>query len=254
MTVALAVEALRVTFGGNVAVDDVNLTARAGHLTSLIGPNGAGKTTTFNACNGLLRPTAGRVLLDDRDVTRLGVSRRARAGLGRTFQRMQLFSSLSVYDNVALGREAAMAGSRFVGQVLTRRREAATVRASAEDALCLCGIEHLRDVAVGSLSTGQRRLVELARVLAGDFDVLLLDEPSSGLDVGETEAFGRVLRQVVDERGTTTLLVEHDMNLVMGVCDYIYVLDFGKLIFEGIPAEVAASELVREAYLGTGDI
>jgi ABC-type branched-subunit amino acid transport system ATPase component len=254
MTVALAVEALRVTFGGNVAVDDVNLTARAGHLTSLIGPNGAGKTTTFNACNGLLRPTAGRVLLDDRDVTRLGVSRRARAGLGRTFQRMQLFSSLSVYDNVALGREAAMAGSRFVGQVLTRRREAATVRASAEDALCLCGIEHLRDVAVGSLSTGQRRLVELARVLAGDFDVLLLDEPSSGLDVGETEAFGRVLRQVVDERGTTMLLVEHDMNLVMGVCDYIYVLDFGKLIFEGIPAEVAASELVREAYLGTGDI
>jgi ABC-type branched-subunit amino acid transport system ATPase component len=251
VSAVLSVEGLRVTFGGNVAVDDVDLTAAAGRLTSLIGPNGAGKTTTFNACSGLLRAAAGHVRLDGHDVTRLSVPRRARLGLGRTFQRMQLFSSLSVYDNVALGREARIAGSRVLGHVLTRRHERDAIRTAAEDALAVCGIGDLRGVAVANLSTGQRRLVELARVLAGDFNVFLLDEPSSGLDVQETRVFGGVLRTIVDEHGKTVLLVEHDMELVMDVCDYVYVLDFGKLIFHGTPTEVVASDLVREAYLGT---
>jgi len=122
------------------------------------------------------------------------------------------------------------------------------------EALQLCGIPHLADVQAGLLSSGQRRLVELARALAGAYDVLLLDEPSSGLDRSETETFGRVLQQVVRERGTAILLVEHDMTLVMGICSYIYVLDFGQLVFEGTPAEVSASEEVRAAYLGVDEV
>jgi ABC-type branched-subunit amino acid transport system ATPase component len=248
----LAVEDLRVAFGGAVAVDGLSLDAPTGRLTGLIGPNGAGKTTTFNACCGLVRPDAGRVLLDGHDVTGVNPAARARRGLGRTFQRLELFTSLTVADNVALGREAGIAGSRVLGQVLTRPAERERVRLAAREALRICDIEHLRDVPAGSLSTGQCRLVELARVLAGDFHVLLLDEPSSGLDSDETRAFGRVLREVVTSRDTGILLVEHDMSLVMEVCDFVYVLDFGKLIFSGMTSEVAASAIVRDSYLGTG--
>jgi ABC-type branched-subunit amino acid transport system ATPase component len=235
-----------------VAVDGVELEARPGEITGLIGPNGAGKTTTFNACSGLLAPSAGRVFLDEADITGLGAAARARRGLGRTFQRMELFTSLSVAENVALGREAGLAGAKILAQFLTRAAERRLTSQATEEALELAGIAHLRDVAVGSLSTGQRRLVELARTLAGDFHVLLLDEPSSGLDNDETRAFGRVLRDVVAARGSGILLVEHDMSLVMEICEYVYVLDFGQLIFSGTPEDVLESEVVREAYLGAG--
>jgi ABC-type branched-subunit amino acid transport system ATPase component/branched-subunit amino acid ABC-type transport system permease component len=247
----LQVEGLTVRYGGNVAVSDFSLAAPKGRITGLIGPNGAGKTTTFNACCGLLRLTHGRVLLDGWDVSRLRPAARARRGLGRTFQRMELFDSMTVRDNVVLGREASMAGVRPWRHLAGGPRERAVIDAEVTAAVDACGIASLLDLPVGALSTGQRRLVELARCLAGPFDLLLLDEPSSGLNRVETERFGEVLERVVAERGTGVLLIEHDMALVMEICQYIYVLDFGAPIFEGAPAEVSASDVVRAAYLGS---
>jgi ABC-type branched-subunit amino acid transport system ATPase component len=247
----LAVEGLTVRYGGAVAVDGLTLAAPLGRLTGLIGPNGAGKTTTFNACSGLLRPAEGRVSLFGEDVTGVPAPARARRGLGRTFQRMELFDSLTVRQNVRLGREAAMAGRNPIRQLVSRADERETIASAVTEALSLCGLEAMAGRQAGSLSTGQRRLVELARALAGDFRFLLLDEPSSGLDRGETAVFGQILRQVVDGRGTGILLVEHDMDLVMRVCDHIFVLDFGQLLFEGTPDAVRDSDVVRAAYLGS---
>jgi ABC-type branched-subunit amino acid transport system ATPase component/ABC-type branched-subunit amino acid transport system permease subunit len=247
----LEVRGLTVRFGGIVAVDGLDLHAPFGRITGLIGPNGAGKTTTFNACSGLVRPTAGGVSYLDRDVSGLSVATRARLGIGRTFQRAELWDSLSVRANVELGREAPLSGVNLVAQILPRPGARTEVQGEATEAMRLAGIEHLADREVGDLSAGQRRLVELARVLAGPFDLLLLDEPSSGLDKVETEQFAAVLRRIVGERGTGILIVEHDMQLVMGMCDYVYVMDFGRKIFEGTATEVAASEEVRQAYLGS---
>jgi ABC-type branched-subunit amino acid transport system ATPase component/ABC-type branched-subunit amino acid transport system permease subunit len=247
----LEVADLRVRFGGLVAVDGLTFTAPLGQITGLIGPNGAGKTTTFDACTGLNRRIDGTVRLGGRDVTRLDPSARGRLGLGRTFQRMQLGESLTVLENVALGREASQAGGRVLSQVVGRPHERREALARAHEALALCGISDLADRQAGGLSTGQRRLVELARCLAGPFDVLLLDEPSSGLDAEETAAFDEVLRHVVRQRGCGILLVEHDVNLVLSLCSYIYVLDFGRLIFDGVPSAVAESPIVQAAYLGS---
>jgi ABC-type branched-subunit amino acid transport system ATPase component len=248
------VTGLTVRFEGNVAVNSVSLSAPVGRLTGLIGPNGAGKTTTFNACSGLLRPAEGRISLFGSDVTRRGPAARARRGLGRTFQRMELFTSMTVAENVALGREARLAGSNPFWQQISTGRQRRTVRAATDEALEVCGITGLADKTVGNLSTGQRRLVELARVYAGNFRMLLLDEPSSGLDHAESEQLGHILRSLVDERGIGILLVEHDMALVMNVCDHLYVLDFGRLVFEGTPAETQTSPIVRAAYLGAEDL
>ncbi len=247
----LAVRQLTVHFGGLVAVDGLSFDAPAGRITGLIGPNGAGKTSTFDACSGLNRRIGGQVLLHGRDVTGLGPASRGRLGLGRTFQRMQLAERLTVEDNVALGREAALAGARVWSQLTARRLESRDTRRATTAALELCGISELAGAQAGALSTGQRRLVELARCVAGSFDVMLLDEPSSGLDRTETAAFDEVLHRVVSERGCGILLVEHDMSLVMKVCSHIYVLDFGRLVFDGDPSSVAASPVVQAAYLGT---
>ena len=241
---------ISIRFGGIQAVDGVSLTAPRNRITGLIGPNGAGKTTTFNICSGLLRPDAGQVAFNGHDVTRRSVHTRARLGLGRTFQRMQLFESLTVAENVALGREAGLAGASPLRHLAGRRGEEVLRAEAAEEALELCGIAALAGQRAGMLSTGQRRLVELARALAGDFTVFLLDEPSSGLDRSETDRFGALLQSVVATRGCGMLLVEHDMRLALTGCSYIYVLDFGRLIFEGPPDEVRRSPVVRAAYLG----
>jgi ABC-type branched-subunit amino acid transport system ATPase component/branched-subunit amino acid ABC-type transport system permease component len=250
---ALEVSDLRVSFGGNVAVDGFSLSAPTGRITGLIGPNGAGKTTTFNACSGLLRPRDGHVRFDRHDVTRSGPSARARHGLGRTFQRMELFDSLSVHDNVAIGWEGSRAGLNPLSHLLATPAQKRAMERATAGALALCDLGDVADRPVGSLSTGQRRLVELARCLAGPFHILLLDEPSSGLDHVETERFGRILKRVVEDRGVGILLVEHDMSLVMDVCEHIYVLDFGKPLFDGPPSEVVHADIVRAAYLGTDD-
>ncbi|HEY0903002.1 MAG TPA: ATP-binding cassette domain-containing protein, partial [Marmoricola sp.] len=249
---ALEVADLRVQFGGLVAVDGVTISAPTGRITGLIGPNGAGKTTTFNACSGLNRPTSGRVVLDGSDAGRLGPAARARRGLGRTFQQMELFDSMSVRDNVAMGAEASRAGTNPLTHLAASRAARHEIDAITAESIALCGLDDIADRTVGALSTGQRRLVEIARCLAGPFHLLLLDEPSSGLDRAETARFAEVLVRVVKERGVGILIVEHDMSLVTSICDYVYVLDFGRPVFAGTAAEVMAAPVVQAAYLGDG--
>lgn len=247
----LDIESLSVAYGGNKAISDVTLHAPLGRITGLIGPNGAGKTTTFNACSGLLRPTSGTVRLFGEDVHHRSAAERARLGLGRTFQRMELVNAMSVEVNVSLGAECRLVGRNAVRQLFSSAAERRAIDDATAEALDLCELTELTSRTVGTLSTGQRRLVELARVIAGGFRVLLLDEPSSGLDEDETDQFGAILERTVRERNVGILLVEHDMALVMAICHYLFVLDFGQLIFEGTAAETQQSDIVRSAYLGS---
>ena len=246
----LEVKNLVVHFGGIHAVQGVTLSAPLGHITGLVGPNGAGKTTMFNVCSGITKPTEGGVSFRGRDITALGLAKRSRLGLGRTFQRPELFNSLTVRENLALGREASLAGANAITQLITPRGDRAVVKKAIDEAVALTGIGPLLPLQAGLLPIGQRRMVELARCLAGPFDMLLLDEPSSGLNGFETQRFGQILLTVAAQRGAGILLVEHDMELVRQVCENIYVLDFGLLIFEGSPNEMMASPVVRSAYLG----
>jgi len=248
----LSVDSLTVRFGGLVAVNGLSLHAPPGAITGLIGPNGAGKTTTFNACTGFVKATSGSLRLGQDTLAHRGPSTRAQMGLGRTFQRMELWNNMTVRENVALGPECFYSGRRPWGQVLGARWQRAQIQERTTHAMELCGVKGLAERAVGDLSTGQRRLVELARAMATPFRFLLLDEPSSGLDGHESERFGEILTQLVAETGLGILLVEHDMTLVSAICRYVYVLDFGRLIFEGTMTEAMSSELVRDAYLGTG--
>jgi len=249
----LRAEGVVVRFGGLTALDGVGVHAPPGRITGLIGPNGAGKTTLFNVCSGLLAPDAGTVALNGTDLARHGPSRRARLGLGRTFQRLELFTSMTVRENVEFAAEArwlswdpvSQLGLRHAGR--GRRRE---VRQTAQAVLGETGLLPLADRVVGSLSTGQGRLVELARAMARRPQVLLLDEPSSGLDPAESLAFGRLLRDLVARRQIGILMVEHDMSLVLDICDWIFVLDFGRPLMAGTPADVRHSADVRSAYLG----
>ena len=237
---ALEVTDVVVRFGGNLAVDDVSISAQPGHVTGLIGPNGAGKTTLFNVITGLLAPDSGCVLLDGVDVTRQPPYRRARRGLARTFQRLELFSVMTVRENIAVAAE-------------TRRswaRERERVDEVVEAVIDRIGLGDLADVRVDALPTGQARLVELGRSLATRPTVLLLDEPASGQTEQETEQFAMLLRALAAE-GMTVVLVEHDVQLVMAVCDVIHVLDFGRIIASGTPDEVRSNEAVLVAYLGT---
>ena len=245
---------LTIRFGGLVAVDGLSLVAPSGRITGLIGPNGAGKTSTFDACSGFNRRIGGSVLLHGDDITRLPPAARARRGLGRTFQSVELCDTLSVLENVRLGDEAGRAGLNPLTQVGASRGAWRATRGRALDALARCGLSELAHVEAGSLSTGQRRLVELARCLAGPFDFLLLDEPSAGLDHRETARFGDLLLEIVAETRVGILLIEHDMALVMRLCSEIYVMDFGQLIFDGSAGEVADSDTVRAAYLGSDDV
>jgi ABC-type branched-subunit amino acid transport system ATPase component len=247
----LSVEELSVRFGGLVAVDDVTLRGPSGTITGLIGPNGAGKTTTFNACAGAVRANSGRVRLGQDSLDHLSVSARAGKGLGRTFQRIELFDSMTVAENVGLGHEAFLSARRPWSQLASSRQCRRLIADRATDAISRCGLGALCESRVGDLPTGQRRLVELARAMATPFRYLLLDEPSSGLDVRETEHFGQIVASLVSQSGIGVLLVEHDMALIARVCSYVYVLDFGQLIYEGSTSDVLSSDLVRAAYLGS---
>ncbi len=235
----LEVTDITVRFGGNTALEAASLTADAGQVTGLIGPNGAGKTTLFNVITGLLPPTDGSVSIDGRDVTRLGPHKRARKGLARTFQRLELFTMLTVRENI---RVAADIHKRWSGD----KEDAGEVTERIIDRV---GLRPCADLRVTALPTGQGRLVELGRALACKPSILLLDEPASGQDESETEQFARLLRQLSGE-GMAVVLVEHDVQLVMAVCDRISVLDFGKVIASGRPAEIQHDEAVLAAYLG----
>jgi branched-chain amino acid transport system ATP-binding protein len=236
----LEVEAATVRFGGNVALDAVSLVAEPGVVTGLIGPNGAGKTTLFNVITGLLPPNQGRVRLAGKDVTRLSPTRRARRGLGRTFQRLELFSLLSVRENIRVAADVRKGWSH------DKDSPAEVVEAIIERV----GLTHVADARVDSLPTGQCRLVELGRCLATKPEVLLLDEPASGQDESETIEFAALLRSLAAD-GVAVVLVEHDVALVMDVCTTVHVLDFGRIIATGTPAEIQTDEAVLAAYLGT---
>ena len=246
----LAATGVCVRFGGLHALDDVDLVVPAGRITGLIGPNGAGKTTLFNVLCGLIEPTSGCVELAGQDITRWPTHRRGRAGLARTFQRLELFARMSVEDNLVAAWEASHPGAIFGRGRAERRRRVAEV------------IEALRLGPVagrvaGQLPTGLGRMVELGRALCTDPRVLLLDEPSSGLDLVETNRFSEVIRAAVQasgDRALAVLLVEHDMSLVMQICAGITVLDFGRRIACGTPEEVRADPAVRSAYLGESDV
>ena len=238
----LRVDDIEVRFGGVRAVQGLSLEAPAGRVTGLIGPNGAGKTTLFNVITGLQKPTGGTVHLGDRDITRTSTARRAKAGLARTFQRLEVFGSLSVHENVQLAAE--------LHQGLLRKGSAT---ATASALLDRVGLGGFADQPAGILPTGMARLLELARALAGRPTVLLLDEPGSGLDEGECHALGSLLLSLARD-GVGVLLVEHDMELVMRVCEHVYVLDFGQLLAEGTPAEVSADAAVQTAYLGSASV
>ena len=238
----LEVDGVVVQFGGVTAVNEATFTAEAGRITGLIGPNGAGKTTCFNVISGLQRPTRGAVRFDGRPVTNAPVHRRSKRGMGRTFQRLEAFGSLSVRDNVRVAFDIHRGvtgllrpGGTDVDALLERVGIAAYARDRAD-----------------SIPTGTARLLELARCLAGEPKLLLLDEPSSGLDEAETDAFGELLAGLAAD-GCGILMVEHDMDLVMSVCDRIHVLDFGEVIASGPPPEIRGNRRVQEAYLGYSD-
>ena len=243
----LHVDDVVVRFGGVTAVNHARFEIEAGTVTGLIGPNGAGKTTCFNVITGLQQPTSGRVVLDGHDVTRMPVHRRSRKGIGRTFQRLEAFGSLTVSDNV---RVALDIHDGFKGLLRVVNGSADLEIAAL---LQRVGILGHADERADSVPTGVARLLELARALACDPRLLLLDEPSSGLDEAETKAFGVLLRELASE-GRTILMVEHDMDLVMSVCDHIYVLDFGAIIAQGTPAEIRSDPVVRTAYLGDVEV
>jgi branched-chain amino acid transport system ATP-binding protein len=240
MAPLLDIDTISVSFGGLLALDRASVEVEPGRVTGLIGPNGAGKTTLFNVITGLQQPASGRVRLDGADVTTAKRHIRARLGIARTFQRLEPFGSLTARENVLVALEMRRRWA-------TERYDCGKV---ADELLEQVGISAVADRKVDSLPTGTARLVELARALGTAPRVLLLDEPSSGLDGDETEALGRLLLELAGT-GLAILLVEHDMSFVMGTCAYINVLDFGRIIARGNPNEIQLDPEVQRAYLGT---
>jgi branched-chain amino acid transport system ATP-binding protein len=236
----LDVQGVTVQFGGVTAVNDASLSVDAGMVTGLIGPNGAGKTTLFNVISGLQPPNKGRVRFANSDITKASVNARAKAGIGRTFQRLEAFGSLTVRENVQVARDIHGGTRTWI-----RRKQDKTVDALIDRV----GVRRYAHQRADSVPTGVARLLEVARALAIEPRLLLLDEPSSGLDEAETEAFGDLLRALAHD-GTAILMVEHDMDLVMNVCDYIHVLEFGRMIAAGAPEEIRSDRAVQAAYLG----
>ncbi len=239
----LDVRQVSVSFGGLQALSEVSIDVQVGHVTGLIGPNGAGKTTLFNVVTGLLAPSSGWVELDGRDITRRKPHQRARLGIGRTFQRLETFGSLTARENVLVAAEMRRGWSH------DRKRSPSVI---ADEILERVGLQAVAEDRVDRLPTGTARLVELGRALATQPRVLLLDEPSAGLNESETATLGTLLREVAGS-GLAVLLVEHDMSFVMGTCERIHVLDFGRIISVGTPTEVQGDDTVRAAYLGEGE-
>jgi len=249
----LEVENLSLQFGGVKALDGVSLDVAPGSITALIGPNGAGKTSAFNAISGFYKPRTGSVRLDGHDITHVPARARAKLGLARTFQNIALFRGMTVLDNIKLGRHAHLKTNVLEAMLYFGRaqREEMQLREEVErDVIDFLELDHIRNVPVAILPYGLQKKVELARALAMKPRILMLDEPVAGMNHEETEDMARAILDVRDEWGVTVLLVEHDMGMVMDISDHVCVLNFGRRIAAGTPAEVRADEEVIRAYLG----
>jgi len=252
LTVQLVIEGLSLAFGGVTALNGIDLEIQQGKITAIIGPNGAGKTSLLNCISGLYRPSRGRILFEGRDITHLSPDARARLGIGRTFQNIELFKHMTTLDNLMLGRHIHLRTGLLAGGLywLGAWREEALHRRRVEEIIDFLEIESVRNKPVGTLAYGLQKRVELGRALALEPRLLLLDEPMAGMNTEEKEDMARFILDVAEEWGTTMILIEHDMGVVMDISDWVVALDFGSKIFEGTPLEAQQSPEVIRAYLG----
>jgi branched-chain amino acid transport system ATP-binding protein len=252
----LAADGVSLRFGGVRALTDVSFDVRRGEVFSIIGPNGAGKTSMVNCISGRYRPTEGRILFEGQDITRVPTNRRAALGLGRTFQNLALFGHMSVLDNIMVGRHHLLKSGFLRGMIYWwggAQTEELAHRRDVEEIIDFLEIQHVRKAPAGTLPYGLRKRVELARAIALRPKLILLDEPMAGMNLEEKEDMARFILDLNREWGMTVLMIEHDMGVVMDISDRVMVLDFGKRIAYGSPAEVLADPHVRRAYLGEED-
>ena len=255
MPIKLQVESISLNFGGIKALNEVGFQVETGQIFAVIGPNGAGKTSLINSINGFYQPQSGRILFDGVDITHMPPYRRAKLGISRTFQNIALYTNATVLDNLMAARHIHMktnwlAGALFWGPA---RREEIAHRRRVEEIIDFLELEPIRKSIVGGLSYGLRKRVELGRALALEPTLLLLDEPMAGMNVEEKEDMARYILDIQERQGSTIMLIEHDIGLVMDISQRIAVIDFGVKIGEGTPAEIGRNEAVIDAYLGEGE-
>jgi branched-chain amino acid transport system ATP-binding protein len=250
--IKLQVDDISLSFGGIKALQHISFDVRDGEIMSVIGPNGAGKTSLINSINGFYKPQSGRIVLDGHDITHLPPYKRAKLGVSRTFQNIALYTNMTALDNLMAARHLHMKSNMLTGGLFfgPAQREEIAHREMVEEIIDFLEMEAIRKSIVGTLSYGLRKRVELGRALALEPKLLLLDEPMAGMNQEEKEDMARYILDIHEQRGTTILLIEHDVGLVMDISDRIVALDFGQKIAEGTPEEISQNEAVIRAYLG----